>query len=320
MEVRMKRRFALSLSALAFLLACSDDGEGPGSSTPPAPDAVPRLMSSWHGPTYAYDIAVSPLGHVLVIATPGLDQDKPGIYEYSAGGRPLDVWNPVSSSGAALTPVYLEVSANKTYVVSFEPEPSSIVVFGPAKVEVNEWTEVYDSTQSIGAGGVDQIAVSPSGDVYRLEFFDEAVIKYNAGGVFQREWSTHGSTVKLYNMPGGIAATNDVVYVSDTMNDRIVMFSPTGEKLGEFGTTGSGPGQFSIPNGLAIQDHVLYVAERGNRRIQKLTLDGQYLAMFPPKGVFHDPLLIAVQGPNVYVLDFNSTTLVQDIVRFRYDD
>ncbi len=71
--------------------------------------------------------------------------------------------------------------------------------------------------------------------------------------------------------PTGVAADDNVVYVSDTGNHRVQVFSSSGAyvaTIGQTGVPGLGPDQLNQPARLAIgHDGRLYVADAGNHRV-----------------------------------------------------
>lgn len=306
----MRHHVVLSVVFLGLLMACSDDPVTPPTPPEPLPLANehPAFVKEWDVPTESMDIAVSSSGRVFLATFTN------GIREYSGDGASLGTWKPLSHSGEQLAPVYLEFARTAAleegsfYVVSGTPQPSRIVRFDVRKSWSNEWAEFHD--EGGYAGGVDQIAVSPSGDVYRLRYDEGTVVKYKPSGEFEREWEADDAEPEADNPPGGIAATDKVVYVADSRNDRILMFSPMGEFLGSFGGPGAGPGKLGYPGGLAIQGDVLFVVELEYRRVQTFTLDGKFGGGF---GTRDFPRLVAVQGRSIYVLVDNK------VQHYRYE-
>jgi DNA-binding beta-propeller fold protein YncE len=109
--------------------------------------------------------------------------------------------------------------------------------------------------------------------------------------------------------PTGIAASADLLYVVDTLQNRVVMVGLNGTVLGSFGTRGSDPGQFNFPTNIArTPDGRLLVTDTLNFRVQVFDRNGKALSTFgrlgDGPGDFDKPKGVAVDsGGHVYVVE-----------------
>lgn len=109
--------------------------------------------------------------------------------------------------------------------------------------------------------------------------------------------------------PTGIAASADLLYVVDTLQNRVAMLGLNGTPFGSFGTRGAGPGQFNFPTNIArTADGRLLVTDTMNFRVQVLDRKGAPLSVFgrlgDAPGDFDKPKGIAVDSTgHIYVVE-----------------
>jgi sugar lactone lactonase YvrE len=109
--------------------------------------------------------------------------------------------------------------------------------------------------------------------------------------------------------PTGIAASNDRLYVVDTMLNRVVVVTLAGQIVRTFGERGEGPAQFNFPTNIArAADGRLFVTDTMNFRVQVFDAEGRYLSSFGQlgdgAGDFDKPKGIAVDsGGHIYVVE-----------------
>ena len=113
----------------------------------------------------------------------------------------------------------------------------------------------------------------------------------------------------------GIAAQDDILYISDNSQGCVHKITTTGEYLAQIGSAGSGEGQLQGPRGLCVgHDGRLFVVEYTNNRISVFKTDGTFLHhitgnMIYPWGIALDNmgrLHVTNQNSNtVTVLDSN---------------
>jgi DNA-binding beta-propeller fold protein YncE len=180
------------------------------------------------------------------------------------------------------------------------------------------------------AGAFDAAAgvlVSPSGEVFVADFYNDRVVVFREDGAFDRVIGTPGRV-----LPGRLHYPTDLdwiddelddsadglLVVADAYNNRIQLFTPGGEAHARWGgifglgLPGDGPGAFRVAIGIAVDAmNRIYVADFENHRIQVFTSDGQLLSIFGSPGQgpgeFEHPTDLAI-GPNgrIFVVDFGN--------------
>ena len=107
----------------------------------------------------------------------------------------------------------------------------------------------------------------------------------------------------------GVAATDNIIAVSDYSNHQVKKYSLQGEPLSVIGCKGNENGQFDRPRGLAFNNNkLLYVVDGNNCRVQVFQQDDTFAFSFGSKGrnpgQFQCPVNIAI--------DLNNNVLVTD--------
>ena len=115
--------------------------------------------------------------------------------------------------------------------------------FSPSGAFIGEFGEYGTGPGQFGAIG--GLAVDSSGDVYALDTDHNRVEKFGADGSFIREF---GSSVLNIGWKGGIAVSDDTVYVSNSDQEEIARFTLDGAPLTPIG----GSAGFKHPLGLAL--------------------------------------------------------------------
>lgn len=315
-ELFMAHKFfcMLLLSSICiFLAACTKNITNTNDENLPLhePDAIPLYMGKWDLPEYYSGIAADEDG---VIYTS--DWMNGEILTYNSSGDLLDTWT-LYLEEEILTPMYMTYSDNRFIIMSYDPNYSRLIAFGDDHQIEFEVPEVHEIGNG-WAGGVDAIATDKEGSIYTLDFRGESVAKYSPEGEYEIQWSTVGPNPGVNSWPSGIAVgTNNIVYISDTLNDRILMFTRTGDLLGVIGEYGSDCGEFIWPHGIAIdKDDILYIVDRVNYRVQKMSLAGEFICEFSTRDADDEtPLLITVNKDDVYVCCSGGT-----VCHYRYCD
>ncbi|MBM4072126.1 MAG: hypothetical protein FJ271_24845 [Planctomycetes bacterium] len=142
------------------------------------------------------------------------------------------------------------------------------------------------------------IAVAPSGEFYvghfpaaRLskEKYPDRISVYSSDGKLLFQWGKSGAGPGEFDFLGGIACSNDKVYVADQTNRRVQVFDRKGKYLFQWGEYGSKPGQFGGnssrrsrvggPQFVALDSKGnVYTTEGSMGRVQKFTSEGKFLA------------------------------------------
>ena len=122
-------------------------------------------------------------------------------------------------------------------------------------------------------GGPTDVALSPSGDVYVSDGYDNTrVHKFSADGELLLSWGEPGDGPGQFNLPHSVwIDKSEKVYVADRENHRIQIFTPQGEFVDQWT-------EFVQPTDIYIDDdEIVYVAEL-QHRVSILNLDGELLA------------------------------------------
>jgi DNA-binding beta-propeller fold protein YncE len=138
---------------------------------------------------------------------------------------------------------------------------------------------------------------------------DSSIAKFDLAGNFIDRWDPGETGDSSGEGLIGIAASGDVVYVTDKYGGRVFKLTSRGDVIASWGGQGSGSGQFDYPSGIAV-DHVgnVYVVDVGNKRIQIFDSSGAFLRLFPTNVERNDswPMYYAIAIANdgkIYVSD-----------------
>jgi DNA-binding beta-propeller fold protein YncE/4-amino-4-deoxy-L-arabinose transferase-like glycosyltransferase len=151
------------------------------------------------------------------------------------------------------------------------------------------------------------VAVSPSGDVYVVDTGNYRVQRFDATGRFLDAWGSRGEGPGRFLEPWVMDIdSRGNVYILDAGTGQVQKFTAEGQFLD---TLGENSGFYS-PRGLAIdRDGSLYVADTGGNRVVKLSPEGETLAQFGAgvpvaAGGLNQPDDVAIDGEeNVLVSD-----------------
>lgn len=148
------------------------------------------------------------------------------------------------------------------------------------------------------------------GSVYVSDgYVNTRVIKYTSSGIFDFQWGSPGTQPGNFDLPHGIAASNNRIYVADRRNSRLQIFDHNGAFISEWKGE-----QIGRPFGVAVtsNDEEVFVIDGGDQpdktrsRVVVLNADGKVIESFnaeddaDEKNLGHD---IAIGDGAVYVVD-----------------
>ena len=161
--------------------------------------------------------------------------------------------------------------------------------------------------------------VSPEGEVYVADFYNDRVVVFDSEGNYQRVIGVSGRVLPgRLHYPTDLAWVDGRLVVADAYNNRIQVFTPDGDPVSRWGgflgsgIPGSSPGSFRVATGVATDSagHI-YVADFENHRVQIFDDEGELLSVFGSQGggvgEFERPSDIYV-GPDgrIFVVDFGN--------------
>ena len=150
-----------------------------------------------------------------------------------------------------------------------------------------------------GNGGGNDAAANEEGEEVALSVNEDDVAG-NGGG------NDAAANHRKLKFPMGIAAKQQIVYITDTDNNRIQVWNNDLLYVNKFGEKGVSNGQFEQPFDLSFDsDGDLFVVDRGNKRIQVFTAAGGYLRQFG-SAILREPVSIAIDTQRnnaVYIVD-----------------
>ena len=153
------------------------------------------------------------------------------------------------------------------------------------------------------------IDISPSKDIYIIDYNNLRIARYGAGFDFRSQWRIQEPGASYLNLACAPDGSIYASVVTPNGTDRIDHYSADGTLLGSFGSTGTGNGQFYVPRGLAItQSGIVYVVDCHNHRVQAFDMAGKYLFQWGGYGSgnsqFVFPTQVATDANGlVYIMD-----------------
>ncbi len=122
------------------------------------------------------------------------------------------------------------------------------------------------------------IEVAGDDTVFVVDTLNDVVHQFMTNGTLMNSWGSSGSNPGELDGPIAIALHDDILYVSEYINDRISAFNMTSGDVQIISGPGPGFGQVTDPYGMTIgPDGILYVADTGNLRVQRFYPNGTAL-------------------------------------------
>ena len=180
-----------------------------------------------------------------------------------------------------------------------------VQVFAADGTHVTQWGKFGVGDGQFG--GIQRLAVGPSGAVYVCDHNTARVQCSTSGGAYRFQWGSLGSGDLQFKEPSGISVdATGAVYVADRANYRVQKFTPSGGYLAKWGTQGSGAMQFKDLTGIAVgPSGSVFTCDGGNSRITEFSADRVVLKQWqsPCTGSDPGPFAIAVdRSGRIYVV------------------
>jgi peptidylamidoglycolate lyase len=187
--------------------------------------------------------------------------------------------------------------------------------------QIHKFSHDGELMLSIGEAGVlgkdkthfalpSDLSILEDGSVYVSDGYDNTrVIKFDSSGTFQMQWGSPGDKAGEFDLPHGIATSNNRIYVADRGNSRVQIFDNKGTYISEWKAA-----QVGRPYGVAVSnDEKIFIIDGGDQpdntrsRVVVLDTDGNVLDSFSAedesdqKNLGHD-IALGMDGA-VYVVD-----------------
>ena len=117
------------------------------------------------------------------------------------------------------------------------------------------------------------------------------------------------------NLPFGVAASNDSIAVSETINHQVKRYNLHGKLTSKIGSKGNGQYQFNGPKGLAFSTtEQLYVVDSGNSRVQVFNSNDTFAFTIGSEGFgqgeLQQPVRIAIDSADtIYITDYGANCI-----------
>ncbi len=196
-------------------------------------------------------IATDSIGNVYVS-----DMGNNRTQKFTSSGSYLTQWP--SSGNIAID------NSGIVYISTLRSDGQNIMKFTSDGVFLTKYGGLY---------WIYDLAVDSSGNMYGVNWDDNAVHKYSSDGTSMPGIYVPGPDDLAIDSLGNIFVSEGHAEQHEFPGDhRIQKFSANRSLLTEFGGYGTGDGQFNYPRGIAIAPSGdVYVADSGNNRIQKFT-------------------------------------------------
>ncbi|MDZ4753965.1 MAG: NHL repeat-containing protein [Phycisphaerae bacterium] len=145
----------------------------------------------------------------------------------------------------------------------------AVVVFGP---DLTVQRRIEMDLQRPGG-----IVAAPDGSVFISDEDAHAILQVDAMGTLIRRFGERGAFPGLFNVPSGLAVTDECLFVADELNHRVAIHRFDGTFVGQWGMHAvvprEGEGKIHYPRSIALaaDGASMWVAEPLERRLQRFT-------------------------------------------------
>ncbi len=195
-----------------------------------------------------------------------------------------------------------------------EPVPQAFAQTNFPPTYLDTFGSQGNGNGEFGNNGPWGIDVTPSGDVWVMDYKNEHAQKFSSSGDFLLLIGSVGNGDSQFNNngPRDIAVdSTGSFWITDTKDHKIKKFDSNGNHLLTFGSQGSGDTEFRQPSGVAIDSlNNVYVVDTNNEQIKKFDSNGNHLLTFGGVGngdsqfINNGPRGIAIDSlDNIWVTD-----------------
>ncbi len=290
-------------------------GVGCQSSGSEAP--VYQFVEAWEGPGSEAGPFRNPIG----IATSGgevfvSEAENHRIPVFKRTGDVLRQIGPaIGNSDTLRRPMHIAVGDSALYVPDFNTDRVYVLSLNGDYRRSLDGSGAEDGFDAPGG-----VAVDANGRLYVADFYHHRVLRFDAGGTFDRQWGetdSTGSAPERFTYPTDVTSLpDDGFVVADAYNHRIKRYNADGSlawmRPKDQNWADSTKGTFNVATAVATgsQGNV-FVTDFYNHRVQEFTADGRFVQTFGEKGSgtrqFERPVdLVFDENSRLYVVDFGN--------------
>jgi DNA-binding beta-propeller fold protein YncE len=230
-------------------------------------DSSGKLLQAWtEAPVKSsHGIRVDADGNIWTV-----DVEAHRVVKFTPSGRVLMIIGDVGGKFGASDgkeafnrPTNIAFAPNGDFFVSDGYGNSRVVKYGKNGEYLKQWGRKGSSEGEFDLPH--DVALDANGRLYVADRNNKRVQIFDQEGKFLGKWTDVGQ-------PWGLCYVKreNVLYMSDGLNDRVVKLNLDGQILGTFGTHGKIAGKLDFPHGIAVDSTgAIYIAEIKNWRVQK---------------------------------------------------
>jgi len=162
--------------------------------------------------------------------------------------------------------------------------------------------------------GPNDVTIGPNEEVIVADTGNNCVVVMDKNLNFKSVIGKDKSKNRM-SLPYGVAASNDSIAVSETINHQVKRYNLRGKLISKIGSKGNDEYQFNSPKGLAFNSkQQLYVVDSDNSRVQVFNNNDTYAFTIGSKGVdrgeLQHPIRIAIDSADtIYITDYDANCI-----------